>query len=275
MGIKKMPTRKTKSAAKPKEELNGIRRASADIPCDAYAEEMIIFVCGESLTKVSVPKSMIYNKSLFVQDGCSFNKHVAEQTGSSSGINTITLGSYDASLIRIYIAFIHTGCIHTYKPGHHIVSACHYQIETINTRNSDDAEWLLLFELHLMGHYLQDVSFQNVVADAMIEKLRIANTASIISHEDVYEHTLPGSPLRKMLVDFHIYLWQGQRVKFVDEVIESGQANFYKDYAEEMHFLITTGRSLEDAAMPWGNDPCRYHIHATTEERFSCVDRVG
>lgn len=75
----------------------------------------------------------------------------------------------------------------------------------------NSAEWDFLVELYLLGDFLQSLAFCNDVMTAFCGTIDLGDDwwpCSLASR--VYSHTSSRSPLRKLLVDCHIYHSQGE-----------------------------------------------------------------
>lgn len=70
----------------------------------------------------------------------------------------------------------------------------------------EDAEWTLLISSYFLGDYMKSAPFCNAVATAMKEKWRSEQRWPLGYAAQVYANTTAGSKLRKMIVDFHIYV---------------------------------------------------------------------
>ena len=87
------------------------------------------------------------------------------------------------------------------------------QIPTIPKRLGEPSEFLRLVQAYVFGDKIQARAFQNKIIDAIIEKNKDIGAVGLSSKGAIpsltcvqvaYKNTLPGSPLRKLLVDFWV-----------------------------------------------------------------------
>ncbi|KAF2223117.1 hypothetical protein BDZ85DRAFT_250052 [Elsinoe ampelina] len=140
---------------------------------------------------------------------------------------------------------------------------------------TDDPEWQLLINLYLLGHFLLDLPFTNKVIDAMIDKWHADQRWPCGYAGLVFRETGEDTPLRRLIVDFHIYMGLGRQTE---------QETFDTD-GDEVLFLKEVNRALAklkwdrfehewyERPEPWEEDGCRYHLHVGEEgeeERREC-----
>lgn len=127
-----------------------------------------------------------------------------------------------------------------------------------------DREWSLLRNLYILGDHLQAEGFKNAVIDAMIEKHGEYSIYPAHLATRTYENTLPSSPLRRLLVDFHVWVGKGFSKSARDlPDITSSPREFLMDVVLA---LTDAGPKLEDPKVvkPWKADGCAYHEHKYT-----------
>ena len=131
---------------------------------------------------------------------------------------------------------------------------------------TDIAEYLLLVNAYIMGDMLQDPDFKDAIIDAIVDKAAPVSIYPLALTKNVYENTLPASPLRRLFVDFHV----------------AGSGNpdgwWYNDpqnstyYTVEALFHIAGGldkhrvHGFNSQKAPFLHKPCHYHEHVKAEK---------
>ncbi|KAG8625858.1 hypothetical protein KVT40_006259 [Elsinoe batatas] len=146
----------------------------------------------------------------------------------------------------------------------------------------EDEEWSLMVDLYLLAQFLIDDALASHMTEAMMTKFRAEHEVPLYLAERIYDNTAPDDPLRKMLVDLHIYSGRGKQ-------IEEGVAHMDGDNAKE--FLLDAFQGMRDNMVhnqdhkwlrdsgiellePWEADTCRYHDHKTSEEQRKCKSKT-
>ncbi|KAF2223118.1 hypothetical protein BDZ85DRAFT_121745 [Elsinoe ampelina] len=148
--------------------------------------------------------------------------------------------------------------------------------------DSEDEEWSLMVDLYLLAQILIDDDLASHMTEAMMTKFRAEHKLPLYLADKIYHNTGSEDPLRKMLVDFHIYSGRGKQ-------IEEEVAHMDGDNAKE--FLLDAFRGMRDNMVhnqdrkwlrdkgvellePWEADTCRYHDHKTSQEQKKCKSKT-
>ncbi|KAF2223116.1 hypothetical protein BDZ85DRAFT_263013 [Elsinoe ampelina] len=234
------------------------------MPSKSFGNSMLSLYCGNSLSPLLIYENLACQHSGFFKARCSFNELIG-------GSNSCHIADYGPDLMEMYNSYLCTGSVFSRQPSTEGVKPKKITIHG-STMSEDDIEWLLLAELHIMGGFLLDTKFQNIIIDAMFEKLQSDGDAPLILAEGIYSHTPPGDPLRRMLVDLHVYLWHGECIESAGATDAQNEADFMYQVAKELLAVNARG-PLKDAAKPWDLDGCRYHIHGSDAEKRSCKSK--
>lgn len=130
-----------------------------------------------------------------------------------------------------------------------------------------DIDWHVLISLHLFGDVRGIPGLQNEAIDVCIDKLEASNKIPCYQFRRIYENTLDGSPLRKLMVDVYTFnvtltndLWFDEWVKAL--------------YPQQ--FLIDLAKSLyEERAgtktkiIDFGAVRSNYHVHDDGKKEVS------
>ena len=161
----------------------------------------------------------------------------------------VCLTDHDPSLFNVYLQFLYTSKIHS--------SAADDVKE-----NGEDREWDRLIGLYLMGDHFVDAKLMNASVDAMIDKWKTGKRWPLGYAHRIYENTMTGSPLRRLIVDFHVHLGVGMALARSSQQESDAPKEFFIDAITE---FAKVGAALfeKDTPEPWDVDQCRYHVHAT------------
>lgn len=134
-------------------------------------------------------------------------------------------------------------------------------------------EWIRLWDLYILGDCLQDECFRNSVLDALVEKANKDERYPTQLAADTYANTPPGSPMRRLIVDFHV--WTGQGGSFT-KTAHNKAAKHHDYFTGPREFFLDTIVAFADAGpdlyksirqKPRIKDPCVYHEHKDTPPR--------
>ncbi|KAF4556966.1 Hypothetical protein D9617_1g088480 [Elsinoe fawcettii] len=138
-----------------------------------------------------------------------------------------------------------------------------------------DKEWSLLVDLYLLAQSLLDEVLP--AREDMMTKWRAERKIPLGLANRVFEWTPKNDPLRKMLVDFHIYNERGKEVEAEAEIMEGDTTDFLLLAFREMRLNMIQNQSSKwrrdkqvEVLDPWEADTCRYHDHASPREQSEC-----
>lgn len=132
--------------------------------------------------------------------------------------------------------------------------------KTEATTHEDDEEWCILPRLYTLGERLDAPKFRDAVVSGVIDKVIESNIMPADWAEHVYGHTVAPCPLRRLIVDFHVFVHKGKLLKKGASV--DTQETCPEFLQDAMHRMIDLGKDLyEQNEYPWVVNPCRYHEH--------------
>lgn len=113
--------------------------------------------------------------------------------------------------------------------------------------------------MHVLADFLKSEALKNDAINAMIEKHTEAGRYPWYLATYVYSSTVPASPLRRLIVDFHI--WRGKGSGLKDSPDRGGPKEFFQDVANA---ILAAGAEIwaETRQVPYLTDSCAYHEHA-------------
>ena len=212
---------------------------------------------------------MLWFHSAFFRAACN-------ERWESGRDKTVRLEEEDPEIFGIFLTWMYTGSIQN--------SACFPKLGKNASDKEKDAFFVAasgnLVRCFLLGQFLQVHTFQNDVADALVDnKYRTTqafdkNTCTTISESGprgikrIWENTLPGSPLRNILLDEMMTSWG------LDSPPLSFEPYFpcYTEYFYELsRRAIKLAREKTRPVFPWKKDPCVYHIHSGKPQDYSCT----
>lgn len=163
---------------------------------------------------------------------------------------TVTITDIDGKLFACFVQWLYTGKIFS-------------RVESSVSKGEDmeyekDEEWDLLIGLYIMGDRLVAPRFKDDLIDAMVEK-EVEDETIPMEAAVVYANTKPGSPLRRLLVDFHVYSYRDQTLEqeVAAEYDDEAPKEFYQDVVAAM---IKAGQGLyKTKSFPWIEDLPAYH----------------
>ncbi|KAF2722618.1 hypothetical protein K431DRAFT_311602 [Polychaeton citri CBS 116435] len=157
---------------------------------------------------------------------------------------------------------------------------CKYQNRFFSKKNDDklaaddqdeevfhDGEWRRLIDMYLLGAELRDECFANLATDAILEKVEMGKPVRYPTSfaEYVYAETKVGDPLRKLLVDLHIWIGEGTGIEHPHDDAD-GPPAFTDAVTTGIAKLLDVEFNVdqEEVNRPWDMDQCLYHSHEIT-----------
>lgn len=158
-----------------------------------------------------------------------------------------------------------------------------------NDGASMDAERTKLMECYVLGVHLHDERFRNAAINALVDKVEEEEEYPTGLATDVYQHTVPGDRLRRLIVDFHVWKGRGSTKTqcFPDEACtESVVGDWLRYPHEDAHgppdFLADVAAATKKAGTrvlcdyvrrPWEFALCmKYHEHFHTPGCIEVID---
>ncbi|KAG9524966.1 hypothetical protein KCV07_g1424, partial [Aureobasidium melanogenum] len=128
-----------------------------------------------------------------------------------------------------------------------------------------DLNWELLIRVWIFGDKYLMPCLQNRAMNALIQKNREAKFVPTLQLKTIYENTLPGSPLRKLVVDLVTY-----KVGDMDEVMQRNDDNRWP-YEALVDLVKALGAKKKEYVgsfrLPEANrHKCYYHVHQDGEQ---------
>lgn len=120
-----------------------------------------------------------------------------------------------------------------------------------------DREWHQLIELYIMGDRLIAPKFKDAVIMAMIEK-EVESSTMPAAPGLVYRSTSPGSTLRRLIIDFHVFGYRTETLKgkAAEMFEEEPPKEFYQDLVATM---VWAGQDIyKRKNTPWVEDATSY-----------------
>jgi len=169
---------------------------------------------------------------------------------------TVRLPEEVSETFGMYVDWLYSGKIFCeekddeHLPGTEVVNSCGL------TR---------LTHLYLLGDKLQDRKLRNAIVDAMIKRVVATNRFPTGEACKLYAGTTTSSIMRRLLVDF--YVWVGQP-DWLEEESEPGARGDITDASKQFFIDIAMGLMKHDrfgkdkvAIRPWIKGRCQYHEH--------------
>lgn len=168
----------------------------------------------------------------------------------------IPLPDDDGAVVELYLQWLYRGKLFTRPLSEDIGNDCY--------------EHSLLVDAFNFGEKIQDEQFKDCVIDALIISVASPDTngtnwfptGSCVTR--AYDGTPVGSPLRKLLVDFHVV--HGSREWLKDE----NHPEFLADLAKD---LIGSRRNVETLDPIKSYDSCPYHHHGKDKSCYNTASK--
>ena len=211
---------------------------------------MKVFV-GEEKRKFVLHEELLCKHSLFFAAA-------AKKEWNEGQDRTVALADDNSEIFDLYVQWLYLSKILSRKPT------------TNEDTKKGDRELEILVDAFIFGEKIQDGPFKDAIIDSMImytatpdrSGARWFPTKSTVDR--AYEETPVGSPLRRLLVDFHVWHGSGRWVEGTKSV------EFLNDLAKDL---------LDIQTMPSKPDPtganinsCSYHHHSDDQSCYSKTD---
>ncbi|CAD0107189.1 unnamed protein product [Aureobasidium uvarum] len=129
-----------------------------------------------------------------------------------------------------------------------------------DAEDDDQQEWECLPRLYTLGERLDAPKFKDAVVSAIIEKVAETEVMPDNWASYVYQNTVSGNALRRLIVDFHVFAHQSRLLKkgACPDAVEP-EYEFLQDVVQR---IAEVGLEVFTAGgeMPW-TDACVYHEH--------------
>lgn len=182
-------------------------------------------------------------------------------TGLTSSFKEASTGIFeleeeDSATFSVFEQWVYRNRLFIKKPSTASPSSASSDAE------DDQQEWECLPRLYTLGERIDAPRFKDAVISAVIEKVNESKVVPDNWATYVYQNTVTACPLRRLIVDFHVFANQGKLLKKgACPDAEEPEMQFLQDAiarmaeAGEKVFAADTG-----AEMPW-RDACVYHEH--------------
>lgn len=140
-----------------------------------------------------------------------------------------------------------------------------YTNQILNTENVTGPEfsYTTLTELWVFGDKYLAPTFQNAIMDCIIKRNETTHTVALYCLPFIYANTLPGSPLRRVIVDIAAY-----KGAIEDFVVPPHEEHWSAESLRDL--VLTLYRKHKDHVgkneMPKERGKCYYHIHKKGEK---------
>lgn len=197
------------------------------------------------------------------------------------GQKTMTIEDTTKEAFELYLHYIYTGRLsddasdgHGWKKFKRDLAASETdvlkEIESKRIINVGHARLALLIKAYLLGQFVQDGAFRSTVIDAMVYFTLAAHVVATSTGSQIYDNTVSGSPIRKFLVDQHVYHGLLIHVRK-----SKPPYDMLLDIVDESKKKMDAGQNNSMTLAELINkDPCRYHIHEEIDEQAACADAV-
>lgn len=213
----------------------------------SFGNTTITIIVGpeDDSTSFSVHESLVRQESGFVEA-------IFRNGWKENEKRIVRLPEHDAEHFKIFFNFIYTGFIFSSKPG-----------DAFADKPEKDAEWTRLAYAYALGNYLQASDFKDAMMDAMIDKVKKSKQCSHQTmYQIIYPNSVPGSGVRKLLVDVAATRWTWEFLKQQHSAPE--WSDFFLDLSIAHHEI----RAFPSRkTIVWDNvDTCQYHGHQNSPQ---------
>lgn len=198
------------------------------------------------MVRVGTAGAAIYVHENLVRESSIFFKGMLAHNWKESTDRIVLLPYDDPIIFNIYVQWKYKG---------KILSA------TADQDDENQEEWLRLVQAYVLGDKLQDAAFKDAVLDSIIAKSNVAvNGFHYFPIQNIttfiYANTVPKSPLRRLIVDQHVY--HGQATWMENASVDDLDKEFLFDLS--IAFLENRPQPLGLAPDKFGVT-CMYHEH--------------
>ena len=170
---------------------------------------------------------------------------------------TITLDDQDPDIFAIFASWLLNGDLSKASSFVELASEGDARETSLRQR------WTQLCQCYVLGDFLQAPDFKNTVIDHLLlnKRLQAEETNKIsgtrpMDIKMVWANTIPGSPLRQMILDHSVSNGKGQSLATQAPCVE------FHEYFCELASLFQEKRSQgRGSVKPWEKDICCYHEH--------------
>ncbi len=133
----------------------------------------------------------------------------------------------------------------------------------------NDGAFISLSKAWLLGDKLQAIAFKIAVINELVsslDKIRIQMNGKTINN--IYSRTLPGAPLRRLMVD--VFIWEGKIGVFGalhGKGSEDLDIEFAVEVADRFMTLWQNDKKMSKTTEPYKLNICAYHEHSNAEAR--------
>jgi hypothetical protein len=191
--------------------------------------------------------------------------------------DTVTLDDDDPTIFGIFLTWLKASA----KGVPNLLHIVDKPLDnTVTSRYLTQHLYENLVRCFILGDLLQAPAFQNAIMDCVIilAKDYSIHFKQLLSSrpediDEIYDHTLKGSPLRKFILDGIVSRMDpDQFIKTIpDDLLYSNQ-EFIK---ELLHASLSTIHAMEInrgvVQSPWEKDRCHYHIHPDKPAGYKCA----
>lgn len=173
-------------------------------------DNIITVLVGEEEKRFIIHQDAVCAKSKFFQAACSTRWLEGQE-------RIVRLRDVDPTVFQAYSRWVYSGKI----SGPNCIGSSNASDKT--------AEKSLLIELHILGDKLDDIDVRNQAKRMLLDSMERHNSLCDHSHVNrIYESTLPGSLVRKMLVD--VVISRQLRSDFAENISDN-PAEFVQEVA--------------------------------------------
>ena len=132
-------------------------------------------------------------------------------------------------------------------------------------------EWNRLVDSWVLGNVLLSGSFKDAVVDAMVHQV-LMNSVPFDIHTELYQNSSDSSPIRKLMVDFAVHLWDEEEISDIDtDDKPEVQAVFLRDVAVAFHKVKQLSKAEQLANPISSENGCFYHEHGADKPCYKTM----
>ncbi|KAI4725118.1 hypothetical protein E4T49_07127 [Aureobasidium sp. EXF-10728] len=243
---KATPGKRVTHLVSPASPIARIRKSQRDAP--DLGSEMVVVLLGAG------PKHLRQTKLLHRNLLTSISGFFARGLNSGfreSETKVFELVEEDAATFSVFEQWV-------YKDRLFIKKASASESASFSDAEDDDdgQEWESLPRLYTLGERLDAPNFKDAVISAIIEKVAETNVVPDTWASYVYQNTVSGNTLRRLIVDFHVFAHQGRLLgkEACPDAVEP-EYEFLRDVVQRVAEVGQRAFAVGGVEMPWG-DAC-------------------
>ncbi|CAD0082836.1 unnamed protein product [Aureobasidium vineae] len=243
------PAKRVTTLSSPASPIARVRKSQRDAP--DLDSEMVFVLLGDGPKELRQTK--VFHRNLLMSISGFFARGLTPGFREAEA-KLFELEEEDSATFSVFEQWVYKDRLFIKRPT---------SIESASASDTDDddhQEWECLPRLYTLGERLDAPNFKDAVISAIIEKVAETKVMPDTWASYVYQNTVSGNALRRLIVDFHVFAHQGRLLKkgACPDAVEPGY-EFLQDVVQRM---ADVGQEVFTAGgeMPWV-DACVYHEH--------------